>query len=356
MTGLDPEPGSAPAPILAAIQLMAGDDPGRAERGFEMVIAAEPSPTWRAVALLGQGLCQELRAAPEAAAASVRAAIESWAAADPGSCAVALAALGRALADGSDSGPAAALLSAARRLSAGPGAAGLGGVLVELGAAAAERGDARAATALWERGRAEGDAPSRAAAAANLGRLAAARGEEIVALGLFDEALEVGEGPHLRVVADGLVALAAQAAEDRRWEDVGARLRQALPLRQADRDARGAAEVLHDLGIAHWRRGQLHAATRCLEDCRRSAEELADDSLRAAALRALARVALEGGRLVVALAYAREAAASSSAPEDRRVSAGVLRAVGDEARRAGAASLSAEAFRLAASLLADPDR
>jgi hypothetical protein len=169
---------------------------------------------------------------------------------------------------------------------------------------------------------------------------------------MFERAMEVPEGPHVQVVADGLVTLASQAAAEERWDDVEARLRRAMPLREAGLDAHGVAEILHDLGISHWRRGQGHRATRCLEDCRASADDLGDDALRGAALRALAAVALGGGRLVVALAYAQEAALAARTAEERQMAAAVLRQIGDEARRQGSASLSGEAFRIAARILA----
>ena len=76
-------------------------------------------------------------------------------------------------------------------------------------------------------------------------------------------------------------------------------------------------------------------ATRSLEECRARAEELGDEALRGAALRALAAVALQDGRLVVALAYAQEATLAASTAGDRRAVAAVLRQVGDEARRQG---------------------
>lgn len=341
-----------PAPLLTAIGLLAGGSPAAAE-SFDRALAAESAPAWRAVALLGRGLSEELAGSPSAARASVRAALELWAGADAGACAVALATLGRSLAEGEESELASAFLKAARGLSAGGPAEVAGSVLVEMGAAAAERGEAGAAAACWREALECGDGRSQAAAAANLGRLLAARGDAEAALELFERALAVADGPHLTVIADGLVTLAVQAAAEGRWDDVDASLRRSLPLRQADQDGRGAAEVLHDLGIAHWRRGQLHAATRCLEDARHSAEELGDDPLRAAALRALSLVNLDAERLVVALAYGREAAHAAHTGADRRAAAAVLQELGDEARRRGDASLSGEAFRTAARLLAD---
>ena len=130
-------------------------------------------------------------------------------------------------------------------------------------------------------------------------------------------------------------------------------MRRALALRRADGDAHGAAEILHDLGVAHWRRGQAGAATRYLEECRAAAEEEGDAALRGAALRALAGVAQEGGRLVVALAYAQEAALAAESSSERRLVAAALRELGDEARRQGSGSVSGEAFRAAARILAD---
>jgi tetratricopeptide (TPR) repeat protein len=324
---------------------------GAALEAFDRVLGSEVSPAWRALALLGRGLCEQLRGAPGPAAADAQAALDLWVAADPGSGAVALAALGRAVSQGADPGAGSVLLAAARRLSRGQPPADLAAVLLELGVAAAERGDAAAAAADWREALAGDDPGGRAAAAANLGRLAAASGDARAADRLFEQALLVGEGQHLRVVADGLVSLAAQAAADGRWDDADTRLRQALPLRQADGDRRGMAEVLHDLGVAHWRRGQMPLAVRCFEDCRGSAEEAGDGRLRSAALRGLAGVALEEGRVVVALAYGQEAGLAAPDTGDRRAAGMLLRQVGDEARRRGDASLSTEAFRAAAQLL-----
>jgi tetratricopeptide (TPR) repeat protein len=341
-----------PAPLLAAIRLLAAGDSGCRE-AFDRVLATEAAPVWRALALLGRGFAEELAGSPSAARSSARAALELWASENPAGSAVVLAALGRALAESRDGELSAAFLAAARRLSKGQPAEVIGGVLIEAGAAAAELGEAGGAAAHWRQALAEGDPLSRAAAAANLGRLAAARGDGEAALGLFDQAAAVDDGSHLGVIADGLVALAAQAAAEERWDETDARLRQALPLRQAVADSRGVAEVLHDLGIAHWRRGQLQAATRCLEDCRYAAEGLGDEPLRAAALRALARVSLDAARPVIALAYGREAARAAQTADERRAAAAVLQEVGEEARRRGAGSLGGEAFRTAAQLLAD---
>jgi tetratricopeptide (TPR) repeat protein len=340
-----------PASFLTALRHLEVDRSAAAV-AFDRLLATEAAPAWRALALLGRGLCEELSGARAAARSSVRAALEQWAATDPGACAVAVAALGRAVASGLDAGLGIAFLEAAQRLSGGSPPEILGAVALELGSAAAENGEAHTAAAHWERALECGDPRTRAAAAANLGRLAAARGDAATAVKMFDRGLAVADGPHVRVVADGLVALAAQAAADGRWEEAEADLRRALPLRQADRDGRGAAEILHDLGIAHWRRGQVPAATRYLEDCRSGAEEEGDEVLRCAALRALAAVSLEGGRLVVALAYAQEAALAAGSPTDRRLVATVLRQIGDEARRQGSASVSGEAFRAAARILA----
>jgi tetratricopeptide (TPR) repeat protein len=341
-----------PALLLTALRLLTARADG-ARESFDRVLAAEASPAWRAVALLGRGLCEQLNGSGAAAEASVRFALEEWAAADPEACALALAALGRALATGVDGELAAAFLAAARRLAAQGPPEVLGAVLLELGSAAAENGEAQTAAARWRDALDRGDPRTRAAAAANLGRLAAARGDPDGAGGMFDQAMTVADGPHVRVVADGLVALAAQAAADGRWDEAEARLRQAMPLRQTDADGRGVAETLHDLGIAQWRRHQLQRATRSLEECRTRAEALDDGDLRGAALRALAGVALEGERLVVALAYAQEAVQAAASPEDRRAVATVLRQIGDLARRLGSASLSGEAYRAAARILAD---
>ena len=340
-----------PAPLLAALNRLRVEGAGAAA-AFDRLVAAEASPAWRGLALLGRGLCEELHGARAEAQASVRSALEQWAIADPGACAVALAALGRALVAGSDGDLGAAYLASAERLSGGSPPEVLGAVLLELGSAAAENGEATTAAARWQEAFERGDPHTRAAAAANLGRLAAARGDAAGAERMFQRAMEVPEGPHVQVVADGLVTLASQAAAEERWDDVEARLRQAMPLREAGLDARGVAEILHDLGISHWRRGQAHQATRCLEDCRACADDLDDDALRGAALRALAAVALEGGRLVVALAYAQEAALAARTAEERQMAAAVLRQIGDEARRQGSASLGGEAFRTAARILA----
>ena len=328
--------GEPPAPplLVAALHLLAA---GAAAAGdaFDRVLATEASPTWRALALLGRGLCEELNGAPAAAQLTVAAALEEWRTADPGACAVALAVLGRALSTGPDGALGAAFMGAARQLSGASPPEVLGAVLLELGSAAAENGEAQTAAVRWQEALERGDPRTRAAAAANLGRLAAARGDGAAAEAMFDRAMTVSGGPHVRVVADGMVTLAAQAAAEGRWDEVDARLRQALPLRRADADRRGVAEVLHDLGIAYWRRDQLPRATRSLEECRSRAEELGDEALRGAALRALAAVALQDGRLVVALAYAQEATLAASTAGDRRAVAAVLRQVGDEARRQG---------------------
>ena len=343
----DPAP---PPPLMRGVSLLARGDHGEAAAQFERARAAGTPATWRALALLGRGLCEELAGRPAAARESVRSAVAEWAAADPGGCAVALAVLGRAL--GEDPG-AAGFLSAARRLAGGQPAGVLGSVLVELGAAAAERGEAQAAARDWRAAMASGDPASRAAAAANLGRLAAARGDGPAALALFADALAVDGGPHLTVVADGLAALASQAVAASEWESAEARLREALPLRRRARDARGSVEALHDLGVVHWRLGRHQSATRLLEEARRGAEEIEADDLRGAALRTLARVSVSAERLVIALAYAREAALAARTPDERRAAAAVLREVGEEGRRRGAAALSGEAFRAAGDLLAD---
>ena len=345
---------SLPAPLLGAVGLLSlrGADAGAA---FEEVLASEAAPAWRAVALLGRGLCEEMAGSRDAARASVSSALEQWARAEPASCAVALAALGRALSGGGHGGASAAFMESARRMAGGSSREVLGAVLVELGSAVAESGEAHTAAVHWREALELGDPQTRAAAAANLGRLAAARGDWAAADRMFDLALAVPDGAHVPVVADGLVALAAQAGSEGLWEEADARLRQALPLRQSDGDRPGVAEVLHDLGIASWRQGDLHWATRCLEDCRTAAEDLGDHALRGAALRALAMVALEGGRPVVALAYAQEAALAARGAEERRACAVVLQQVGEEARRQGSASLSSEAFRAAAQNLEADD-
>jgi len=340
-----------PAPLLSALNRLRMEGAG-AGAAFDRLLAAEASPAWRGLELLGRGLCEELHGARAEAQASVRLALEQWAVADAGACAVALAALGRALVSGPDAGLGAAYLAAAERLSGGSPREVLGAVQLELGSAAAESGEAKTAAARWQEALARGDPRTQAAAAANLGRLAAARGDAAGAERMFQRAMEVPEGPQVQVVADGLVTLASQAAAEERWDDVEARLRQAMPLREAGLDARGVAEILHDLGISHWRRGQAQRATRYLEDCRASADDLGDDTLRGAALRALAAIALEGDRLVVALAYAQEAALAARTAEDRQTAAAVLRQIGDDARRQGSASLSGEAFRIAARILA----
>lgn len=342
---------TVPPPSLAAAIAELGRGSPRAAESFESVLGVETSVEWRAVALLGHGLSEQLAGHPARAAASVRASLETWAASDPGACAVGLAALGRAVGECLDAALAARLLAAARRLAAGDPGGALGGVLLEAGAAAVERGDARLASASWEEAQASPNPAVQAAAAANLGRLAAARGETEAALELFERARQLPDGPHQEIVADGLVTLAVLAAAEERWDDAEETLRAALPLRQASGDARGTAEVLHDLGVAEWHRGRLHTATRCLEDCRREAEEIGDATLRAAALQALARVSLEGGQLVIALAYAGEAARVARDPEGREAAGALLREVGDTARSRGGGELSAEAFRAAAALL-----
>jgi tetratricopeptide (TPR) repeat protein len=343
-----------PAPFLTALRLL-GTGGAAAVESFDRVLAAEAAPTWRALALLGRGLCEEMSGSRAAAQASVRSALEQWAKADPGPCAMAVAALGRVLATGPDTELGAAFLASAQRLSGGSPPEVLGAVLLELGSAAAESGEAQMAATHWHDALGRGDPRTGAAAAANLGRLAAARGDAATAEKMFQRALTVGDGPHVPVVADGLVTLASQAAAEGRWDEADARLRQALPLRQGDGDAHGVAEILHDIGIASWRRNEMPRATRNLEECRARAEDLGDDALRGAALRALAAVALDGGRLVVALAYAQEAALAARGPGDRRLVGAVLRRVGDAARRQGSASVSGEAFRAAARILAESD-
>jgi len=96
----------------------------------------------------------------------------------------------------------------------------LGAVLLELGSAAAENGEAKTAAARWQEAFERGDPRTQAAAAANLGRLAAARGDATGAERMFQRAMEPPEGPHVQVVADGLVTLASQAAAEERWDDV----------------------------------------------------------------------------------------------------------------------------------------
>lgn len=341
-----------PPSLLAALRLLDAREDAALD-AFDAVLATEAAPTWRAVALLGRGFCEEVRGAHGPAAHDAQAALAMWVAADPAQGAVALAALGRELSRGDPPGAGSPFLAAARRLAGRGPAANFAALLVELGSAAAEGGEAGAAAVEWRKAMAGDHPPSRAAAAANLGRLAVAGGDATAADALFEQALLVQEGPHLRVVADGLVTLAAQAAEDGRWDDAEKRLRQALPLRQADGDRRGMGEILHDLGVAHWRRGQLKPAARSFEDCRSSAEEAADDALRCMALRALAGVALEEGRVVVGLAYAQEAGLAAPDVAERREAARLLQEAGDEARRRGDASLSAEAFRAAARLLSE---
>jgi tetratricopeptide (TPR) repeat protein len=342
---------SPPPPFLAALSRLEGDR-AAAAAAFDGLLATEVSPVWRALALLGRGLCEELGGARAAARRSVRAALEQWAATDPDACAIAVAALGRALAAEVDSGLGIAFLEAALRLSGGSSPEVLGAVSLELGSAAAENGEAATAVAHWERAMECGDPRTRAAAAADLGRLAAARGDVTTAERMFERALAVVDGPHLRVVADGLVALASQNAAADRWAEAEAALRRALDLRRAERDGHGVAGILHDLGVAEWRRGRTAAATRLLEESRAGAEELGDEGLRCATLGALAGVALDAGRLVVALAYAQEATLAAGSPSDRRLVATVLRRLGDEARRQGSASVSGEAFRAAARILA----
>ncbi len=351
-----PEPiltSAAPPALDAAIQEL-GRGSAVAAASFEAVLAVETAEAWRAVALLGRGFSEELAGLPAQAQASLRAALAIWATSQPGACALGLAALGRAVGDCLDAELGARFLAAARRLATEEPDGVIGGVLLEMGAAAVERGEARLGEVCWEEAQSSPDAAVRARAAANLGRLAAARGSTESALTLFELALQLPEGPHRSIVADGLVTLAVQAASEERWEEVDEMLRAALPLRQAAGDARGTVEVLHDLGVAEWRRGRLQAATRCLEDCQREAEEIGEAALRGTALQALGRVSLEGGQLVVALAYATEAARVAGGPGEREAAGGLLRTVGETARQRGAGELSAEAFRAAAVLLSSP--
>jgi len=343
---------SLPPSLVAALRLLDAGGGGALE-AFDTVLATESVPTWRAVALLGRGFCEEVRGEHGPAARDAQAALALWVAADAPEGALALAALGRELSRGASPDAGSPFLAAARRLGGQGPAAGLASLLVELGSAAAEGGEAGAAAVEWRRAMAGHDPGSRAAAAANLGRLAAAGGDATAADALFEKALLVGEGPHLRIVADGLGTLAAQAADEQRWDDAEKRLRQALPLRQADGDRRGMGEILHDLGVAHWRRGQLAPAARSFEDCRGSAEEAGDDALRCIALRGLAGVALEEGRIVVGLAYAQEAGLAAPDAAERRAAAALLQEAGDHARRRGDASLSSGAVRAAARLLSD---
>jgi tetratricopeptide (TPR) repeat protein len=352
VTGTGPAGGTAPsAPMRAALRLLSWGDRGAAA-AFDRALEGEVAPPWRAAGLLGRGLAEELEGSPHLADASLRGALEIWTAADSDSGALALAALGRALAAGIDPEMADTLMDAARRLSAGRSAEVIGGVLLEMGVAAAERGEAATALRSWQEVLDHADPRSQAAAAANLGRLAAVRGDTTAALQLFARAQREPGGPHLRVIADGLAALASQAAAEGRYEEASGWLRECASLRRRDGDARGVAHALHDLGIAHWRRGELQAATRALEDCRGAAAGAGEDAVAGSALRALARVSLDGESPVVALAYATEAGAVARVPADRRAAATVLREVGDAARRGGASALSQEAFRAAAGLLA----
>ncbi len=88
-----------PPPLMRGVSLLARGDHGEAAAQFERARGSGAPATWRALALLGRGLCEELAGRPAAARESVRSAVAEWAAADPGGCAVALAVLGRALGD-----------------------------------------------------------------------------------------------------------------------------------------------------------------------------------------------------------------------------------------------------------------
>ncbi|MGA9113388.1 MAG: hypothetical protein WB802_06265, partial [Candidatus Dormiibacterota bacterium] len=145
----------APPLLLAALRLLAAG--AAAADSFDRALAAEASPAWRALALLGRGLCEELNGAPAAAQLTVATALEEWRAADSGACAVALAALGRALSTGPDGDLGAAFMSAARQLSGASPPEVLGAVLLELGSAAAENGEAQTAAARWHEALERGD-------------------------------------------------------------------------------------------------------------------------------------------------------------------------------------------------------
>ena len=77
-----------PAPLLAALNRLRVEGAGAAA-AFDRLLAAEASPAWRGLALLGRGLCEEMHGSRAEAQVSVRSALEQWAAADPGACAVA---------------------------------------------------------------------------------------------------------------------------------------------------------------------------------------------------------------------------------------------------------------------------
>ena len=323
--------------LLAALRLLEAGGGPPPPASFDRALAAEASPTWRALALLGRGLCEELQRRAGGGSADRRG--------RPGGVE---GGRSRRLRGGPGRSGPRSLDRVRTATSAPPSSARLGGsrersppevlgaVLLELGSAAAESGEAQTAAARWQEALERGDPATRAAAAANLGRLAAARGRR------------PRRGVDVRARHDGGRRAPRPGGRRRAWSPwprrrpprgAGTRWTPASAgrCRSAARTPtrRGVAEVLHDLGIAYWRRDQLQRATRSLEECRARAEEVGDDALRGAALRALAAVALQDGRLVVALAYAQEATLAASTPEDRRAVAAVLRQVGDEARRQG---------------------
>src|ERR1035441_7754108 len=101
--GMTLNPEAAPPPDMTAALRLLGAQGEAALEAFDTVLAGEVTPTWRALALLGRGLCEELRGSAGPAAADVRAALELWMATDPGAGAVDLAALRRGLSPGGDS-------------------------------------------------------------------------------------------------------------------------------------------------------------------------------------------------------------------------------------------------------------
>ncbi len=159
-------------------------------------------------------------------------------------------------------------------------------------------------------------------------------------------------GPHVGSVADD--APAAQAAAEGRWDEVDARLRQALPLRRADaivggwpRSSRPGNRLL-----AARPASARHPQPR---GCRARDEEVGDEALRGAALRALAAVALQDRGWWWRWPTLRRRRWRRAHPETAVPSP---RCSGRSATRPAARdpnSLSGEAFRTAAGILAGGD-
>src|ERR1039458_9808786 len=95
--GMTLNPEAEPPPAVTAALRLLGAQGETALEAFDTVLAGAATPTSRGLALLGRGLCQELRGSAGPAAADVQAALELWMAVDPGAGALALAALGRGL-------------------------------------------------------------------------------------------------------------------------------------------------------------------------------------------------------------------------------------------------------------------